>query len=501
MTTQKKETGKSIFRNVLYGFSTWILPLVLSFIATPVIVRSLGNEDYGIYALILGFISYSFNFNVGRSVTKYIAEFRQTGESEKIREVVSATFFLNLAIGLLGLATICLAANWLVEDVFKIEPELQTKTVYALYLTGLIIFLAMLNQVFNSVLQGIHRFDVYSKISNIYNFLLVGGNLLLVLAGYKLLFLLVWNLLVTAFICLVFFKSAKRLLPEFTIGFGFSRKTLKLVLNYSWGIIVYQILANFLLLFERSWITRHLGTENLTYYVVPLMLGLYIHSFISSLMMVIFPLASELQDEKEKLLRLYQKATKIACLFAVFLATTLIASSKIFLTLWISADFAENSAALLILHAITFGLLAILVVSWQMTEGLGYPNFNCLVFVICLIISVSGMFFLTEDFGNRGVAAARLAGFGTIFFSIFYIEKWFFNKVLWEFWLRLTGILTVGALAAAMTEKFLLDYLPANWFVLFLSTFSGGLIYCLVLWGLGFITAEEKLLLKRVLGS
>src|SRR5688572_16652702 len=149
MNIKPAESGKSIFRNVLFGFSTWILPLGLSFFATPILVRALGNEDYGIYALVLGFIAYSFNFGIGRAITKYIAEYRASGESEKIKDVISATFFLNIAVGLFGVAAICLMANWLVTDIFKIEPEAQSKTVYSFYIASGTIFFSMLIQVFN----------------------------------------------------------------------------------------------------------------------------------------------------------------------------------------------------------------------------------------------------------------------------------------------------------------------------------------------------------------
>ena len=79
-----------------------------------------------------------------------------------------------------------------------------------------------------------------------------------------------------------------------------------------------------------------------------MMLRLYIHSFISSLMLVIFPLASELKNKKERLLKLYTKATKIVVFLVVFMATTLIVESKFFLTLWMGAEFAEKSAILLV---------------------------------------------------------------------------------------------------------------------------------------------------------
>lgn len=499
MKAGQAQTSKSVAKNVFYGFLTWLLPLGLSFVATPLIVKTLGNSDYGIYQLVLVFIGYSFTFSIGRAITKYISEYRASGETEKIRDVISATLFINVAVGLTGALIICLLANYLVKDVFLIDEAAQAKTVIAMYIASMIIFITMLNQVFNAVLQGIHRFDVYSKIFNFNSFALLFGNLVLAWLGFGLLVLLGWNLLIIGITSIIFIISAKRLLPEFGINFRFPRATLNLVFKYSLGIIGYQILANFLILFERGWITRHLGSENLAYYVVPMTLGMYIHGFVSSLMLVIFPLASELKDEKEKLLRLYTKATKIVSFFVVFLALTLIVENKIFLTLWMGEEYAVNSATLLILHTITFSLAAILTISWQMTEGLGFPNYNFAVFTICLIICVGLMVALTQNFGNVGIGIARLAGFGTLFFSIFYVEKWFFGKIQATFWLKLAGILGVAAILAAMTEIFIVDNLKMNWFSVIFSAFCGGSVYCLALWILGFITSDEKILIRGIL--
>lgn len=252
---QYAHTGKSIFRNVLYGLSTWILPLVLSFVSTPIIYRSLGDKDYGIYALVLGFIAYSFNLSFGRAITKYIAEYRASGENDKIRDIVSATFFINLTVGVAVVVLIFLTANFFVGDVFEIAAEDRSKTVLALYIASLTLFFLILNQVFNSILQGIHRFDVYSKITNFNSAAIISGNILLAVYGYGLLPLLGWNLLVSFVSCLLFAAGAKRHLPEFGIGFNFPKQTIRLVLKFSAGVIGYQILANLFILFERGWST------------------------------------------------------------------------------------------------------------------------------------------------------------------------------------------------------------------------------------------------------
>ncbi|HEX8247252.1 MAG TPA: hypothetical protein VF599_03630, partial [Pyrinomonadaceae bacterium] len=72
-TAPAKSTTRSIAKNVFYGFTSWILPFILTFFATRLIVKSLGKHEYGIYSLVLGFIGYSFVFSIGRAITKYVA--------------------------------------------------------------------------------------------------------------------------------------------------------------------------------------------------------------------------------------------------------------------------------------------------------------------------------------------------------------------------------------------------------------------------------------------
>ena len=495
----QKQTSRSIFRNALYGSLTWFLPLAMSFVATPIIIRSLGNNDYGIYALVLGFISYSFTFSFGRAITKYVAEYRVTGESEKIRDVVSATVFINLVVGSLGVSLMCLTAGWLVRSVFNIPPESQQKAIYAIYVASAVIFLWMFSQVFVSVLQGVQRFDVYSKIYTVSSFFLTAGNLTLAYTGFGLVALLMWNATIIAVFLAIYGFAAKRLLPEFSIGFWPHKDTVRLVLRYSAGLVGYQLLSNVLLLFERGWITHRLGAESLTYYVVPMSFGLYMHGFVGSLVLVIFPLASELDKERDRLLRLYAKATKVITLIVVFIAASVIVQSHIFLRLWMGEAFAEHASGLLVIHIITFAFLAVLSISWQMTEGLGHPQFNALLAGISTAIGIALMLLLTDPLGNRGVALARLAAFVTVFFSIFFVERWFFGKVQVRFWLRLLTNLATAAVPAAAIEFGVNSIMPSSWPAFILSVLAGGSVYALVLWFLDFVTADEKLLMRQVL--
>jgi len=489
------------FRNAIHGFSTWLLPLGLSFIVTPIIVRNLGNIEYGIYALVLGFIAYSFNFNIGRAVTKYIADFRAKGLTRDIPGVISATLFINTLIGSVGLIVVFLCAEWLVHDVFRLAPAVQENAVFAIRISGLIIFLLMLGQVFTSIVQGFHRFDLFARIQNFSSLAGLIGNLVLALTGFGLIALLYWNLAVVAVSCILSFATSRRLLRGSHMLSGLSRHSIRLVGGYSVGVVGYQIAANVLLLFERGWIMAKFGSESLTFYVVPMSLGILLHGFILSVTMVVFPLASELHSDRTGLLKLYRSATKTVCFLVAFPAAVLLSRSGDFLTLWVGVEFGDRSAHVLILQIAAFGFAALYVVAFQVAEGLGHTKFNFITMLIGLIVAVPLMIWLGSYLGIFGIAIARAVAFFSMLLTVIYLERSIFGSFQFDFWLKTLGILAVAGLICGFAMMQIGRSLALTWPSFVVTTIFGVAIFALVLLVLGFVTDDEKLMLKRILRS
>src|SRR2546423_14187228 len=124
----------SVSRNVLFGFLSWLLPLGFTVLLTPLIVHGLGAEAYGLYALVMGFVAYSFTFNVGRAITKYVAAYRASEQYERIGEGLSTTLLINLVVGALSAIALALCSNLLVTSVLKIAPQFQATARIAFYL-------------------------------------------------------------------------------------------------------------------------------------------------------------------------------------------------------------------------------------------------------------------------------------------------------------------------------------------------------------------------------
>jgi O-antigen/teichoic acid export membrane protein len=383
------------------------------------------------------------------------------------------------------------------QDVLNINETHLFETIKALYLASAIIFMTMISQVFNAVIQGIQRFDVYSKLTNLNQFLMLIGNAILVKFGYGITILFAWNFSVVTLIAVLYFLSVKKLTPKIKFNFNFKSDSLKQILSYSSGVIAYQLLGNLLLLFERSWVFRELGSEKLTFYLVPMNFTFYIHGFISSITLMLFPMASELKDNKEKLLNIYLTTSKICLIIIAFLCVSGIVGSRLFLTNYLGEEFANNSSSVMEIHFITFSVLALTIVSWQLSEGLGFPKYNAWQSFLWLVISIPLMIFLSYDYGIIGVAVARLLGILNFIFAVFVIEKKIFGKVMLRFWLNLIGLLSFICLISGGIEYIVFANFPTNWLTFIFGCAIGFVVYFVLLFLFGIISENEKQLFRK----
>jgi O-antigen/teichoic acid export membrane protein len=107
--------------------------------------------------------------------------------------------------------------------------------------------------------------------------------------------------------------------------------------------------------------------------------------------------------------------------------------------------------------------------------------------------------YLRTDYGNAGIALARVSGYTAMFFSVFYVERWFFGKIQFKFWMKLTLQIGAAAILSIFFQTYVTENYELNWISLLASISGGGITYCLTLFLLRFLSIEEKLMLKDLL--
>lgn len=491
MASNNSKARRSVFLNSLFGVLAWFLPIVLGFFSTPIIVRGLGTEEYGVYAIILGFLSYSFTFGIGRVASKYVAEFEASGNDDGISRAVSATLLFSVAVGAIGAILLAFFTPWLVANVLILPEAFRPKAEIGLYLACFAGLMVMISQVFQSTLQGAHRFGSYSVIANLNAVLLSGGNIALALNGYGLVELVAWNLFTVITTGVLFFVTAITAIPNFRPTLNIGKDVGFAVLKYGRNIILYQVFANCFFLFERSWVIRKFGPEALTFYFVPMLIGIYLHGLISSFGLVIFPRINELLNDRERLLILYGRSNRLILAIVVLTVTTLAASGKSFLLVWVGPEFETSSYWLLVIHGLTFGLIAIIIIPWGLAEAFHAASINVFVTFAWLVIGSSLMYAVGTSFGIEGIAVARLTAVLATMPVIFYIEKRFLGRVQIGSWSMTVLKIVPASVLMFVAQWFVLRNMVSGWFSLILAVGIGSGIYTALLYSIGLLDSNE----------
>lgn len=497
--TNKVSRRVSLLTDTILSLLSWFLPIITGLIATPVIVKSLGRVEYGLYASLIGFISYSIPFGIGKILVKYVAEYRASGEDKRLSESISSTIWLSLGLTITGCTVVVLSAGYIVQSVLALPEEQFSIGRNGIYLASATILAMMVSQIFQFILQGLHRFRPYLLITNLSGILLNVGNVGLALTGAGVEALLWWNLTSILIMGGVFAATALPGLPEFSIRPYFRSREWPFVMRYAASIVVYQVFGNILFIFERAWIIRRFGTESATYYLIPMTLAIYLHSIATSSILVVFPLVNELLHDRERLEMLYIKANKMIVAFISFMAVVLIFGGDGVLELWVGAEIAKNSYHLLIIHTLTFAFTASLMIIGMIAEGFRFPYFNSILTVTWVIVVIPLIIFVVDPWGLEGVAGARLFGVVLTLPLLFVFERIYLGRVLWRFWSATLGrLLIAGAAAAAVLVGIDASVFGLRWYSIALRLALGIGTFLLVVAVSGYFSKEERQMLLEL---
>jgi O-antigen/teichoic acid export membrane protein len=498
-------TRKRITYNVLFSFMSWIIPLGLSFLLTPVIVGGLGPEKYGLYILIMGMVGYlaALNFNIGRALTKYIAGYQADQQTDQISQGLSSTLWLYMGIGLINVVMVVFLSDWLVKDVFNITASYHQMARVSLWLAATGLFFTLLIQVFGAVPQAAQRFDLYGTVIALSAAGSIGGNAVMVWLGFDVSALIGWVALVNFITGSTFCIIALRLVPDIKLTWNFKKSTFIEIIKFSGWVSGYQIFGSLLVLFERSWLTRSVGSVGVTFYVVPMIIAMYIHGFIGSITLLLFPMLSETnaQGEWVRMQQIYMRSSKYVSALIVFLVITLIVVGQKLLLNWMGEDFALQTKGVLEIQAVVFGLLAFAIVPWQLSDGLGFPERNAFLSFLWLLIAGFFAIWLTPSMNIIGMGVARLIAVLTVPIYIFFVEKRTWGRPLYRFWWKIGLSLAFAGVITGFLERYILAMMKQGWAAILISVIVGMVAFTLSLVGTRYLNPEEREFIKRSIGD
>ena len=105
--------SRKVARNALYNSAAWAGSVLIAILVTPYLVRKLGIEGYGVYALLTSLVGYFslMDLGLGQGVTKYVAEYVARGDHEAVAASVGAALWVQCVLGVLAAGVLVLCAD------------------------------------------------------------------------------------------------------------------------------------------------------------------------------------------------------------------------------------------------------------------------------------------------------------------------------------------------------------------------------------------------------
>lgn len=159
----------------ILSYLSLFLGSLISIVYTPIMLRMLGQSEYGLISLansVVGYLSL-LNLGLGSAMVRYITKYKVAGDKEKEYAIITLFLKLYSVIGLIVLlAGIILV--WNADGLFSqslTEREFHRLRILLLLMTANMV-IGMVSSVFYSVIMAYERF-VFTKVVGIINTILM----------------------------------------------------------------------------------------------------------------------------------------------------------------------------------------------------------------------------------------------------------------------------------------------------------------------------------------
>lgn len=397
----------SIRRNTAYNVGGSLVPAVIFLVCVPAYLSFLGEERYGVLALVwlitgnFGF----FDFGLGRA-TAFALSNNPDDTDEQREKVFWTALGINFVFGLLGAALMYLIAPWLFGGIIKVPDDLSLELDPVIPLIALAIPLLTLEGVLTGALTGRQEFLAL----NIRSILRALITQIIPLAA-------VWFIAptltvaipatiaaraisVALFVVIAFKVVPARWLPRF----GDMKIVRELTAYGGWisiGAFLGQIITNL----DRFLIGAVIGPAAVTTYEIPFNLVSRAAVFSRALSSAIFPKLAEL--EKDELIKLTKRAMRANGALMTVLCVFGIAIMEPFLVAWIGRDLAARSAPVGEVVIISLWLNALSLIPHSGIEAQGRPRVTAAIKVAILVPYLGLAYSAVTMIGIVAVAIAR----------------------------------------------------------------------------------------------
>jgi O-antigen/teichoic acid export membrane protein len=360
---------RNILTNAAVNWLGYAVDLGIAFFMSPVLVHALGDQQYGIWALVDSVLAYLtvLDLGVAASVVRYVARFEAAADQDKVNRVFSTSLCIFAVAGALALAVATGLALFAFPH-FPIPQALLPRAQGMLVLLGINFGVGLPLGVFSCVLSALGRFPAINGIRVISLLVRTGLFLVIVHEGGGLLAIgfaiTLCNLLEQG----GYAFAARHYLPRIRFALGFvDRETFRTIKNYTVDAFVALIAGRISFQTDALVIGWFLAPEQITLFMIGARLVNYSKDCLRVMTTVLTPAVSALEarGDEARIRRLFLDGTRYVLWLILPIQAGLMTLGKPFLELWMGPRYALLSYPTLVILSIPLTLAMAQSIGWR----------------------------------------------------------------------------------------------------------------------------------------
>ncbi|MDU2674037.1 MAG: oligosaccharide flippase family protein [Clostridium sp.] len=432
---------------VILSYVGMIIQNIVSIVYTPVMLRLLGQSEYGLYNLVYSVVSYLglLSFGFGSAFIRYYSKYKIRNDEDGMARIngmfmtiFSIISFITLIAGSL------LVFN--IQEIFKdglTATEIDTARVLMILMI-LNVAISFPASVFDSNVTVNEEYVFQRVIMSLKTVLNPFLTLPLLLLGYKSISLVVVTTILTvSSLCINMWYCFKKLRVKFIFN-NFDFKLMKEMWVFSFYIFINMIVDQINWSVDKFLLGMFSGTVGVAIYSLGSQINTYYLSLSTSVSSVFIPkihrIVSE-SDDNKILTEIFAKVGRIQFIILSLIATGFIFFGEYFVYIWAGGNYRQAYyIALILIIPVTIPLIQNLGIEIQRAKNL--HRFRSMLYFLIAIINIFISIPLCKLFGGIGAAIgtalALIIGNGIII-NIYYHKKVGLNIIY--FWREILGFL------------------------------------------------------------
>lgn len=489
---------------VILSYVSIFISNIISILYTPVMLRLLGQSEYGLYTLATSVISYLglLNFGFGSAYIRFYSKLKVKEDDKGIAELNGMFMAIYCVMAIITVV----AGSVLVVNASKILGENLTNYEIrtAQRLMAIMVFnmaLSLPASVFSSVITANEKFIFQKSLGIVQTILSPMLMLPLLLLGFRSTALVLTSTILSILSLMVNMIYCIRKL-KMKISFrGMSFAKLKAISTFSIFIFINMIVDQINWSVDKVILGRLSGTVIVAIYGIGSQFNSYYITFSSAISNTFIPRVNQMVErgEKEELNQLFLKIGRIQywVLYMILLGFAFL--GKYFIQVWAGEEYVDAfPIALILMIPVTIPLFQNIGIEIQ--RAMNKHQFRSIVYLCIVIINVCISIPLGARFGGIGCAlgtAFSLIVGNIVVMNIYYHKKIGLNMLF--FWKQMAKCLPASGLVLVFCMIFF-HFWKVNSLLMFLI---GGVIYVtayiLIVWYMGLIESE-KVYVTQILG-